>query len=51
MNIVGLPGSEMVHFLKTDDYIFGIPEETSQMGSEQGGIYNRSFITVRIEVS
>ena len=50
MNIVGLPGAEMVHFLKPDDYLFGIPEETKSMGSEQGGIYNRSFITLRVEV-
>ncbi len=46
---MGVPGAEMVNFLNTEDYFFGLPEETASLGSEQGGIFLRSFITLRFE--
>eukprot|EP01116_Phalansterium_solitarium_P014043 TRINITY_DN31556_c0_g1_i1.p1 TRINITY_DN31556_c0_g1~~TRINITY_DN31556_c0_g1_i1.p1 ORF type:complete len:346 (-),score=93.34 TRINITY_DN31556_c0_g1_i1:171-1208(-) len=49
MNIVGLPGREMVNFLAPDDYLFGDPHSTAPLGSEQGGVHERGIISVRIE--
>lgn len=51
MNIVGMPKPpvKMVSFLDPSDYLFGLPHETSALGSEQGGIYLRGFISVRIQ--
>jgi hypothetical protein len=47
MNVVGLEGEDMINFLTPSQYLFG----TSGWGraSEQGGIYNRSFCSVRLE--
>jgi len=49
MNIVGFPTekSQMVNFVPPEEYFFG----TSQFfeGCEQMGVYNRSFVSVRIE--
>src|SRR3546814_3034974 len=39
----------MVSFLPPADYLFGLPQETQQLGSEQGGIYYRGFISLRLE--
>jgi hypothetical protein len=49
MNIVGLPTSNMVHFMEPKDYLFSEPSITKLEGSEQGGIYHRSFVGFRIE--
>jgi len=45
MNIVGEPHKEMVNFLDPSDFFF----DACFAGSEQGGIYNRTMISVRIE--
>jgi len=37
----------MVHFLKADDYLFGVND--FHRGSQQGAIYNRCMVGVRIE--
>jgi hypothetical protein len=48
MNIVGKKGNtredkQMVHFMKPEDYFFGDPAEfTTEVGNEQGGVYNRN---------
>jgi hypothetical protein len=47
MNIVGMRGSQMVNFLHPSDYLFG--DQKNLVGSEQGGIYHRSFVGIRIE--
>lgn len=47
MNIVGDPKRELVNFLKPQDYIYGT--RNFDAGSEQGGVYNRGMVTVRIE--
>eukprot|EP01080_Neovahlkampfia_damariscottae_P010446 gene10446-2968_t len=49
MNIVGLPTMKMVHFIDPKHYLFSDPNITQVDGSEQGGIYNRSFVGFRIE--
>ena len=49
MNIVGKPGKRMVNFLDPTDYLFGDPSITCDMGSEQGGVFNRSIIGFRLE--
>jgi hypothetical protein len=47
MNIVGKkgnthPSKQMMHFMHPEDYLFGDPAEfTTEVGNEQGGIYNR----------
>eukprot|EP01012_Entosiphon_sulcatum_P011570 TRINITY_DN17073_c0_g1_i1.p1 TRINITY_DN17073_c0_g1~~TRINITY_DN17073_c0_g1_i1.p1 ORF type:complete len:346 (+),score=86.60 TRINITY_DN17073_c0_g1_i1:36-1073(+) len=46
MNIVGLPGFEMVNFVNLSDYLFGT---TGWEKTEQGGVYNRNFVGVRVE--
>jgi hypothetical protein len=51
MNIVGLPGAEMVNFMHPRDYLFSNPAKSPIVGSEQGGIYLRSYISIRIEVN
>jgi len=47
MNVVGLATQDMINFLTPSQYLFG----TQGWGeaSEQGGIYNRSFCSVRLE--
>ena len=49
MNIVGKPGSRMVNFMRPIDYLFGDPSVTCELGSEQGGVFNRSIIGFRLE--
>jgi len=44
MNICGLPGEEMVTFLKPDDYLY-----STTGTNEQGGVYNRNMVSVRVE--
>jgi hypothetical protein len=46
MNIVGQPHKEMVNFLDPSDYLYGTCFDN---GAEQGGVYNRTMISVRIE--
>eukprot|EP01130_Rhizamoeba_saxonica_P000678 TRINITY_DN1061_c0_g1_i3.p1 TRINITY_DN1061_c0_g1~~TRINITY_DN1061_c0_g1_i3.p1 ORF type:complete len:274 (+),score=36.09 TRINITY_DN1061_c0_g1_i3:217-1038(+) len=46
MNVVGLPDHEMINFLSPEEYLFGTD---FQQGNEQGGVYNRSIVSVRIE--
>lgn len=48
MNIVG-KGGKMVHIMDPTDYFFTNPNIKVLEGSEQGGIYNRSFSGFRIE--
>lgn len=47
MNIVGKPGREMVNFLRPEDYLYGTG--VFDTGSEQGGVYNRGMISLRVE--
>ncbi|MBI5241513.1 MAG: hypothetical protein HY926_13655 [Elusimicrobia bacterium] len=47
MNIVGAKGRQLVNFLKPEDYLYGTGVFDS--GSEQGGVYNRGMVSVRIE--
>jgi len=47
MNITGVPNMEMVHFIPPEEYLFGLPDVTA--GSQQGGVYHRSFISIRVE--
>ena len=49
MNIVGKPGRNMVNFMKPTDYLFGNPSENERLGSEQGGVYERSIVGFRLE--
>eukprot|EP01084_Bolivina_argentea_P198754 340240_1 len=49
LNIVGKPGSRMVNFLHPTDYLFGDPSVTCALGSEQGGVFQRSIIGFRLE--
>lgn len=48
MNIVG-KGGKMVHIMDPTDYLFTNPKVKMLEGSEQGGVYNRSFSGFRIE--
>lgn len=47
MNIVGASGRELVNFLKPEDYLYGTG--VFDEGSEQGGVYNRGMVSVRVE--
>lgn len=47
MNIVGAAGRELVNFMKPQDYLYGT--DNFDEGSEQGGVYNRGMVSVRIE--
>lgn len=47
MNIVGKKGRSMVNFLNPEDYFYGTG--VFESGSEQGGVYNRSMVSVRVE--
>jgi len=47
MNIVGAPGRSMVNFLSPEDYLYGTG--VFDTGSEQGGVYNRSMFSLRVE--
>lgn len=47
MNIVGKKGRQMVNFLSPEDYFYGTG--VFETGSEQGGVYNRSMVSVRVE--
>ena len=49
MNIVGKPNRRMVNFLDPEDYLFGDPAVTCMVGSEQGGVFHRSIIGIRLE--
>jgi hypothetical protein len=50
MNIVGrVPGLPLVNFLSAEDYLYGDPLRTQEIGSEQGGAYMRSIVGLRIE--
>lgn len=49
MNIVGKPRQRMINFLSAEDYLFGDPSKTCSMGSEQGGVFCRSFVGFRLE--
>jgi hypothetical protein len=50
MNIVGNPSAKhMCNFLSPEDYLFGAYSQTKDLGSEQGGIYMRSYCGFRIE--
>ncbi|ETO35208.1 hypothetical protein RFI_01866 [Reticulomyxa filosa] len=49
MNISGRPGRPMVNFMSPYDYLFGDPEKTSELGSEQGGVFYRSIVGFRLE--
>ena len=48
MNIVGLEGHEMVHFLSPEEYFFGTNYDINT-GNEQGGVYNRNFASIRVQ--
>src|SRR4051812_41137420 len=50
MNIVGGAKApvEMVSFLDPADYLFGLPQRTQQLGSQQGGIFFRSLLAARL---
>ena len=47
MNIVGKKGRQMVNFLSPEDYFYGT--SVFETGSEQGGVYNRGMVSVRVE--
>lgn len=48
MNIVGLAEHELVNFLHPEDFFFSTNFDT-KIGNEQGGIYNRNFVSMRIQ--
>jgi len=45
MNVSGQKGTRLVNFIDTDKYLF---TDAAITGNEQGGVFNRSFISVRI---
>jgi len=47
MNIVGFGEAEMVNFVEPEDFLFGTNDWKG--GNEQGAVYNRNFISIRIE--
>ncbi|KAL6069790.1 hypothetical protein QOT17_007361 [Balamuthia mandrillaris] len=47
MNVRGFGGGEMVNFVKPEDYFFGTNDWDG--GNEQGAIYNRAFVSARVE--
>jgi hypothetical protein len=47
MNIVGVPGRQMVNFLDPVEYLYGTG--FFEEGAEQRGVYNRTMVSVRIE--
>jgi len=47
VNITGINDTEMVHFMTPEEYFFGTKNFNSSC--EQGGIYNRNMVSVRIE--
>ncbi|MFA5138882.1 MAG: hypothetical protein WC728_06565 [Elusimicrobiota bacterium] len=47
MNIVGDPKREMVHFVSPAEYLYGTG--IFDTASEQGGVYNRGMVSVRVE--
>lgn len=48
MNIVGLAGEELVNFLPPEEFFFGTNFDI-KTGNEQGGLYNRNFVSVRVQ--
>lgn len=50
MNIVGnLSAKNMCNFMPPEEYLFGAHSRTRDIGSEQGGIYMRSYCGFRVE--
>lgn len=47
MNVVGNPKRPLVNFLEPVDYFYGT--NVFDSGSEQGGLYNREYVSVRLE--
>ncbi len=45
MNVSGQKGTRLVNFIDSSQYLF---TDDSVAGNEQGGVFNRSFISVRI---
>jgi len=46
MNVCGLKGHKLINFIPADEYLF---TDIFHDGNEQGGIFNRSFIGMRVE--
>jgi hypothetical protein len=49
MNIVGVAQQEMVNFIPPEEFFFGTNFDI-ETGNEQGGIYNRNFASIRVEL-
>lgn len=47
VNVIGFESPQMVNFVKPEDFFFGT--HGWHVGNEQGGIYNRNFVSLRIE--
>lgn len=46
MNVCGVKGKTLINFIQAEEYLF---TDIFHEGNEQGGIFNRSFVGVRIE--
>ena len=46
MNVCGQKGKKLINFIPTHEYLF---TDVFHEGNEQGGVFNRSFLGVRIE--
>ncbi|AYV82408.1 MAG: hypothetical protein Homavirus48_2 [Homavirus sp.] len=50
MNVSGASNSPLVNFFQPDEYLFcDQPNRGATLGNEQGGVINRSFLSVRID--
>lgn len=46
MNVCGLKGKKLINFIPAHEYLF---TDIFHEGNEQGGVFNRSFLGVRVE--